>query len=70
MRPYEPWNDPRRAGTNEMGAATAMRIWGIEILNVGNGTSIDDTVNESQATFVARFVDPPSSLYACCPPRR
>jgi len=35
-----------------------MRIFGIEILNFGNGTSIDDTVNESQATFVARFVEP------------
>ena len=43
---------------NEMGAATTMRIFGIEILNFGNGTSIDDTVNESQATFVARFVEP------------
>jgi hypothetical protein len=46
------------AGTNENGAATAMRIFGVEILNSGNGTSIDDTVNESQATFVARFVEP------------
>jgi hypothetical protein len=50
--------DVTLAGTNEMGAATAMRIFGLEILNTGNGTSIDDTVNESQATFVARFVDP------------
>lgn len=50
--------DVTLAGTNEMGAATAMRIFGIEILNTGNGTSIDDTVNESQATFVARFVEP------------
>jgi hypothetical protein len=45
-------------GNNEMGAAITMRIFGIEILNFGNGTSIDDTVNESQATFVARFVEP------------
>lgn len=50
--------DVTLTGTNEMGAATAMRIFGVEILNSGNGTSIDDTVNESQATFVARFVEP------------
>jgi hypothetical protein len=50
--------DVTLTGNNEMGAATAMRIFGIEILNTGNGTSIDDTVNESQATFVARFVEP------------
>ena len=50
--------DVTLCGTNEMGAATAMRIFGVEILNSGNGTSIDDTVNESQATFVARFVEP------------
>jgi hypothetical protein len=50
--------DVTLTGTNEMGAATAMRIFGVEILNTGNGTSIDDTVNESQATFVARFVEP------------
>lgn len=50
--------DVTLTGTNEMGAATAMRIFGVEILNSGNGTSIGDTVNESQATFVARFVEP------------
>jgi hypothetical protein len=50
--------DVTLTGNNEMGAATAMRIFGVEILNSGNGTSIDDTVNESQATFVARFVEP------------
>lgn len=64
--------DVTLTGTNEMGAATAMRIFGVEILNSGNGTSIDDTVNESQATFVARFVEPwqavaSSKLLACCP---
>jgi hypothetical protein len=65
--------DVTLCGTNEMGAATAMRIFGVEILNSGNGTSIDDTVNESQATFVARFVEPLAgggvdSYFACCPP--
>lgn len=46
------------AGTNEMGAATAMRIYGVEILNEGSGVSIDDAVTEMQATFVARLVEP------------
>ena len=46
------------AGTNEMGAATAMKIYGVEILNEGSGVSIDDAVTEMQATFVARFVEP------------
>jgi hypothetical protein len=46
------------AGTNEMGAATAMKIFGVEILNEGSGISIDDAVQEMQATFVARYVEP------------
>lgn len=46
------------AGTNEMGAASAMRIYGVEILNEGSGVSIDDAVTEMQATFVARLVEP------------
>jgi hypothetical protein len=46
------------AGTNEMGAATTMKIFGVEILNEGSGVSIDDAVTEMQATFVARFVEP------------
>lgn len=50
--------DVTLAGNNEMGAATAMRIFGIEILNEGSGSSIDDAVNEMQATFVARYVQP------------
>jgi hypothetical protein len=41
-----------------MGAATAMKIFGVEILNEGSGMSIDDAVQEMQATFVARFVEP------------
>lgn len=46
------------AGTNELGAATAMKIFGVEILNEGSGVSIDDAVTEMQATFVARYVEP------------
>ena len=45
-------------GTNEEGAATAMKIYGVEILNEGSGVSIDDAVTEMQATFVARLVEP------------
>ncbi len=46
------------SGANEMGAATAMRIYGVEVLNEGSGVSIDDAVTEMQATFVARLVEP------------
>jgi hypothetical protein len=46
------------AGTNEVGAATAMRIFGVEVLNEGSGVSIDDAVTEMQATFVARYIEP------------
>jgi hypothetical protein len=46
------------AGTNEVGAATAMKIFGVEILNEGSGISIDDAVSETQATFVARTIEP------------
>jgi hypothetical protein len=50
--------DVTLAGNNEHGAATTMRIFGIEILNEGSGISIDDAVSEMQATFVARYVQP------------
>ncbi len=46
------------AGTNEEGAASCMKITGVEILNEGSGVSIDDAVTEYQASFVARFVQP------------
>lgn len=46
------------AANNEQGAAMAMRIYGVEILNEGSGVSIDDAVTEMQATFVARYVQP------------
>jgi hypothetical protein len=42
------------AGTNENGAATCMKMFGMKVLNEGSGVSIDDAVTEMQATFVAR----------------
>ena len=36
----------------------ASKILGIEILNEGTGISVDDAVTESQATFVARAIEP------------
>jgi hypothetical protein len=45
-------------GNNELGAATAAKILGVEILNEGMGISVDDAVTEMQATFVARLVEP------------
>ena len=36
----------------------ASKILGIEILNEGSGISVDDAVTESQATFVARGIEP------------
>ncbi len=46
------------AATNEYGAAAASKLFGVEILNEGYGMSIDDSVSEMQATFVARGVSP------------
>jgi hypothetical protein len=42
------------AGASEYGAATAMKIFGVEILNEGSGVSIDDPVTEMQAKFPFR----------------
>jgi hypothetical protein len=46
------------AAANEYGAMAGAKIFGIEILNEGTGVSIDDTVTETQATFVARSIEP------------
>lgn len=46
------------AGANEYGAMAAAKIFGVEILNEGWGSSTDDAVIEQQATFVARAVGP------------
>lgn len=43
---------------NEYGAMAGAKIFGVEILNEGTGVSIDDTVTETQATFVARSIEP------------
>ncbi|MGB8845601.1 MAG: hypothetical protein WCC73_07955 [Terracidiphilus sp.] len=42
------------AGASELGAATAMKIYGVEILNEGSGVAIVAEVTKMQATFVAR----------------
>ena len=46
------------ACANEYGAAASAKLFGVEILNEGFGTSVDDSVIEQQATFVARSVEP------------
>jgi len=43
---------------NEYGTGSVMRIFGVEILNEGSGTSVDDTSNEVQMTYIARLVVP------------
>lgn len=43
---------------SELGNASAMRIYGCEILNEGSGFSIDDIVIESQMTYVCRTILP------------
>ena len=43
---------------NEYGASACARLYGVEILNEGYGVSIDDSVSEMQATFVARGITP------------
>ena len=43
---------------NEIGQASAMRVYGCEILNEGSGFSIDDIVIESQMTYVCRTILP------------
>ena len=40
------------AAANEYGAAASAKLFGVEILNEGFGSSVDDSV-EMQATFVA-----------------
>ena len=50
--------DVTMSACNENGAASGMKIYGVEILNEGSGVSIDDAVQEMQATFVARALEP------------
>ena len=46
------------AAANEYGAAASAKLYGVEILNEGFGTSVDDSVLEQQATFIARSISP------------
>jgi hypothetical protein len=46
------------AAANEYGAAASAKLFGVEILNEGFGTSVDDSVLEQQGTFIARSVLP------------
>ncbi len=50
--------DVTLSASNEYGALAGARILGVEILNEGTGVSIDDTVTETQATFIARAIGP------------
>jgi hypothetical protein len=50
------------AASNEYGAMAGSKILGVEILNEGTGVSIDDTVTETQATFVARALEPLTAI--------
>ncbi|WP_148209992.1 hypothetical protein [Candidatus Korobacter versatilis] len=52
VSPFWGKGDITLCGTNEQGAATTMKIFGVEILNEGSGVSIDDAVQKMQATFV------------------
>jgi hypothetical protein len=62
---YRPWYvdqlppfDITLSAVNEYGAAAYMRILGVEIMNEGSGSSIDDIVLESQMSYVARSIAP------------
>jgi hypothetical protein len=45
------------AAANEYGAMAGLKILGAEVLTEGTGISIDDTVTETQAHFVARAIE-------------
>lgn len=65
QQPARPWYadqvppfDIVLVANNEYGASAKMRLIGVEILNDGLGVSVDDSVIESQSTFVARSILP------------
>lgn len=69
QEPAHPWYadqippfDIVLAANNEYGASAQMRLIGVEVLNDGLGVSIDDTVIESQSTFVCRTLLPFTSV--------
>jgi len=41
---------------NEYGQLAIMRLYGVEFLNEGAGLSVDDIVNETQMTFICRYI--------------
>lgn len=43
-------------GVNEAGQVAQMVIFGLEIITVGSGLSIDDTSNETQMSYVAKSI--------------
>lgn len=45
------------AAANEYGAMAGAKILGVEVLTEASGVSIDDTVTETQAHFVARALE-------------
>ena len=40
----------------EYGQIGTLRIYGVEILNIGSGISVDDIVTEQQCTFICREI--------------
>ena len=51
------------AMASEYGAAASGKLFGVEILNEGWGMSIDDSVNEMQATFGRLPVGPAGRIF-------
>jgi hypothetical protein len=50
--------DVTLVAANEHGALATMRIFGVEILNMGYGISVDDLNSEIQCTYIARSCKP------------
>lgn len=46
------------AMANEYGSLATMRILGVELLNEGFGTSVDDIVTEQSFNYIAREIEP------------
>jgi len=49
---------------NETGSLSKMAIYGVEMVNEGQTMSIEDLVTESVVSYVARHIDPMTSLLA------
>tara|TARA_Y100000310_G_scaffold48012_1_gene44555 strand:+ start:217 stop:501 length:285 start_codon:yes stop_codon:yes gene_type:complete len=50
--------DVTLTAVNELAQAMWMRILGVDLLNEGQGISIDDITIETQMTFIARSIVP------------